>query len=231
MYVSVEKDSVASSVRCSYMRDAFDRSGGELIELFEEQIDAHGIVFDTVVAIGLSGMMVMPLIGYHYGVNMLALRKNGAEDNHTYEGDINAVAEGVLGRKWLLIDDFVSSGGTADKAIKLVNRFAENFNHKTEFVGVYGYNVGMNGATKYYYPRKGGYYEQSSKKRIHVDGQQQFVDASLYHSCLGYYERGIRNQVTNLKTYVIQSLRDGYYDDFNLDEVVKILVDIENTKK
>ncbi len=225
---------VASSVKNSYMRDAFELTWGEHIELFEEQIEGHGIEFDTVVGIGLSGMMLMPIIGSHYGCNMLALRKNGATDNHVYDNDINRIGEGSLGKKWILIDDFVAGGGTADKAIRLVNEFADAFSHKTEFMGIYGYNRGMYKSSKFYYPktRTSGYggYTPSSKRRIYVDDEKQFVDAILYYYVEEAYQDALKRGVENVKTYAIRQLRN-WHSTFDLDTATKILIYLENANK
>lgn len=68
--------------------------------------------FDTMVGRGLSGAVVIPHLAleltkmYHRPIGSLIIRKS-RKDNHA-----NLVGEGRLGRKWLFVDDFVSTGAT-----------------------------------------------------------------------------------------------------------------------
>lgn len=65
--------------------------------------------FDTIVGSGYSGALALGVIARSLKVNMVIVRKD-ADRNHSHCGGV--LVEGTLGKKWLFVDDFVSSGAT-----------------------------------------------------------------------------------------------------------------------
>jgi hypothetical protein len=111
------------------------------------------IEFDTLVGIGLSGTLLLPMLADRLKCNYLALRKD--KDGSHAAG----CHQGVLGKKWLFFDDLISTGSTLQKAYKKINKIVDDHNKysydvvskgqepfKTEFVGAYLFtaNSGLN---------------------------------------------------------------------------------------
>lgn len=78
---------------------------GTVIE--RARIDLANVDFDTFVATGLSGASVATLLAHALGKNYLLIRK--PDDMSTHDSNR---AVGILGKRWLFLDDFVSSGRT-----------------------------------------------------------------------------------------------------------------------
>ena len=93
-----------------------------IIEQAKQQL--AGVEFDTFVATGLSGVNVAGLLAHALGKTTLLIRKDDDTSNHS-----GARAAGVLGRRWVFLDDFVSSGATRRRvkaAVEsLVNEYRE----------------------------------------------------------------------------------------------------------
>lgn len=86
-----------------YMQNAF-----KTMEQLRREAEPvlSGEKFDTMVGTGLSGALVVPRLAEAFGVHWLIVRKpgDGSHSNHQ--------AEGTLGRRWIFVDDFVSTGNT-----------------------------------------------------------------------------------------------------------------------
>jgi adenine/guanine phosphoribosyltransferase-like PRPP-binding protein len=97
------------------------------------------IKFDTLVGRGMSGALVVPVLArelsvrYKRPIGSLVIRKPG-DDSHA-----SLPAEGKLGRRWLFVDDFISSGETRRAAFAGVTDVARRAHWKTKFVGSYLY--------------------------------------------------------------------------------------------
>lgn len=100
------------------------------------------IEFDTLVGIGLSGTLLLPMLADRLKCNYLALRK---DKDGSHSGGRH---QGTLGKKWLFFDDLISTGDTLRKAYEKVDKIVEDHNNwqkvldepaefKTEFVGAY----------------------------------------------------------------------------------------------
>lgn len=65
--------------------------------------------FDSIAFCGLSGALVAPIVAYKMGKTLLAVRKEDEDCHscHTVEGDMAT-------RRYLILDDFISSGNTVD---------------------------------------------------------------------------------------------------------------------
>lgn len=89
--------------------------------------------FDTIVARGISGTVAAAMIAREMRKDLLIVRK-GTEGNHGCYS-----VEGILGRKWLFVDDFISSGKTLREVYGRVKDAAGDYNWDTEFVGSFLY--------------------------------------------------------------------------------------------
>lgn len=86
--------------------------------------------FDTLVGVGVSGAVVVPTLARLLGVDFAIVRKEN-DGSHGW----NKV-EGVVGKKWLFVDDLVSSGATVRRVVWVM---AEEF-PGSEPVGAYLYH-------------------------------------------------------------------------------------------
>jgi hypothetical protein len=118
---------------CEY----FDRA----IEDFEGIVaDARAVLqevdYDTIIGRGLSGALVVPGLARALGKHWAIARKSGDGSHSASE------VEGTLGRRWIFVDDFVSSGRTRRAAKDTVQKFCERKRHLTEYVGTWTYQHG-----------------------------------------------------------------------------------------
>ncbi|QNJ57092.1 phosphoribosyl transferase [Gordonia phage Rabbitrun] len=93
-----------------------------------------GIDFDTVVGIGVSGAVALPVTSLATGKRMLVLRKPGVSAHSTSH-------TGSLGRSWVFVDDFIGGGSTFENVRAQVEDLARRHKFTTSFVGafLYGY--------------------------------------------------------------------------------------------
>jgi adenine/guanine phosphoribosyltransferase-like PRPP-binding protein len=123
---------------CEYLAQAFEP---------ERLIDAAKLIlgdvdFDTVVGTGLSGTIGATLIAYALKKHLLIVRKpsdaetmpRGAWPNHS-----GFKTEGRMGRKWVFVDDLVSTGKTRDRVKQVVAEASAKFAHTPAYVGTYTY--------------------------------------------------------------------------------------------
>lgn len=113
-----------------YFDEAFDQD--RLIERARE--DLSGVeCFDTFVGTGLSGSLVVPVLAHEFGKDFAIVRK-GREGSHSYN-----MVEGKLGHRWVFVDDFVSTGKTAQMVDERIKEAAGNRKWETKRVGSYLY--------------------------------------------------------------------------------------------
>ena len=96
--------------------------------------DLAGVEFDTLVGTGFSGGIVIPSLALALGKSFVLIRKE-TDDSHHGKGRLL----GQLGRKWIFVDDFVSSGRTRRRVIDKINEEAAYYEFETEIVGQYMY--------------------------------------------------------------------------------------------
>ena len=101
----------------------------------------HGVRYDTMVGRGLSGALVVPQLAKALRKNYMIVRKPG-ESTHD-----SSQAVGKLGKRWLFVDDFVSSGTTRRLTKETVNAVSMLRNFTTEYVGTYEYKDALYGDT------------------------------------------------------------------------------------
>lgn len=91
------------------------------------------VEFDTMVGIGLSGSLVVPLLARALDARWLILRKESESSHSAYP------AEGDLGARWLFVDDFIATGATLRGVHRTVEDICSRYEHESEFAGVYCY--------------------------------------------------------------------------------------------
>lgn len=209
-----------------YFRHAFE-DVDSLIGNAEFQFKVQKIEFDSMVGIGLSGLLVLPILARHFDVPFMALRKPNVESHDSYYGT-GQYGRGTIGKRWILVDDFVSTGSTMRKAQqRIADGIAESgFKFETEFVGTYCYgNEGGDTVGTFVYP-------DSTKKSlmpIEVDGETKIVDFRLFRSMkdeLQYYRTRNRSE-TDPKGAAIKSIRSYWSTNVTLDELAMVAVAAE----
>jgi hypothetical protein len=104
-----------------YTREALAPDLSDMVTLVKESLPEE---VDTIVGTGLSGTLVVPHLGRALGLHWGIMRKS-SEGSHASE-----MYEGTMGRRWALVDDFVSSGDTVKRV--LANCFKE-FGERTDW--------------------------------------------------------------------------------------------------
>lgn len=103
--------------------------------------DLADVEFDTLVGTGFSGGVVIPSLALAMGKQFVLIRKD-TDDSHHGKGRLL----GSLGKRWIFVDDFVSSGRTRKRVIEKVNDAARDSEMEVEFIGQYMYiNYSENG--------------------------------------------------------------------------------------
>ncbi len=212
MYVQTKSDTLTFESGC-YFNEAF-ADLDVLVKNANDQFTGQNIKFDSMVGIGLSGLLVLPVLARHYGVPYLALRKEGIKSHDSY--GVGSYGRGTIGKRWLLIDDFVSSGRTIEVAKR---RVADGIamtgsNFTTEYVGTYCYGARGGGDSygKIVHPNG----TQKSVTAIDVDGETIYVDLNHFSVTKRYVERAIRRGSPDPKGWAILRVRESY--SFWIDE-------------
>lgn len=130
----------------------FDRAVEDLSGVIETaKAELADVDFDTFVATGLSGTIVTPALALAMGKHFLILRKENDDSHH---GGGRPV--GWLGRRWIFVDDFVSSGKTFERVCRVVDLIIREKAFATEHVGNYLYNnLGENDSPRFEPTRTG----------------------------------------------------------------------------
>ncbi len=104
--------------------DVIDRAKRELADLD----------FDTIVGTGFSGGVVIPALAMALGVNYVLIRKD-TDDSHHGAGRML----GTLGKRWLFVDDFTSSGSTRRRVLEKIEDVLDGRDFDSTYVGDYLY--------------------------------------------------------------------------------------------
>lgn len=121
--------SYESHQRVSWLAPAIER------QAIDEAVAAAEIhlgdrEFDTIAFTGMSGALFAPIVAYKLHKEIVAIRKprDGSHSDYDTEGYLHA-------SKYIIIDDFVSSGRTVKRIIKEMLKFAP----AAQLVGIYTY--------------------------------------------------------------------------------------------
>ena len=87
--------------KTGYLDAALDNLPG-VIDRAQEVLS--GVEFDTLVGTGFSGALVVPMLATQMGKPFVLVRKPNDGSHH------NGSMIGHLGKRWVFVDDFVSSG-------------------------------------------------------------------------------------------------------------------------
>jgi hypothetical protein len=113
---------------CGYFSNLHDSK----LLVKEAKVALKNVDYDTMVGIGLSGTLAIAKLSCYLDKHVLYLRKD--KNTHSF-----SLEEGVIGEKWIFVDDFMSFGGTFNLVFNRITALFENENYKSEFVGAYFY--------------------------------------------------------------------------------------------
>lgn len=115
---------------CGYFEVALNNLGDVIKRAAKTLADVE---FDTLVGTGMSGALVVPALALAMGKSFVLVRKENDGSHH------HGKLIGNLGKRWVFVDDFVSSGMTRERVFDTITEQAKRHNHPTEYVGDYCY--------------------------------------------------------------------------------------------
>lgn len=116
---------------CSHLRDILNRKEADrVIERCVEILTP--VDFDTLAFSGNSGALIAPILAHKLNKEIIMVRKPGVQcaSGFSVEGFRDS-------KKYVLVDDLISSGRTAERIVKAVQRLAPN----AQMVGILLYAV------------------------------------------------------------------------------------------
>jgi adenine/guanine phosphoribosyltransferase-like PRPP-binding protein len=126
----VKNERAVISSHASYLSNLFDDTAG-MVARFRAKV--RHVDFDTLVGTGLSGALAAQLLAQSVSCHFAVVRKSG-ESTHS-----NNTVEGVIGKRWLFVDDLVASGETRSRVKTAMQSFCEIYEFESVYVGDYLY--------------------------------------------------------------------------------------------
>lgn len=111
----------------SWLKDAF-RDMDRVVENARKTLET--VDYDTMVGTGLSGSLVIPVLAREFRKYFAIVRKD--EQRHS-----DLEVEGLIGHKWIFVDDFIDLGKTRTRVKEAVESVTGN---RDIYVGTYLYN-------------------------------------------------------------------------------------------
>ena len=113
-----------------YSRDAWGPQS-DLVHYASEKL--KNVNYDSMVGTGLSGSLVIPVMAPYFKKDWAIIRKS-TENSHS-----QSLFEGIIGKRWIFVDDGVSTGLTLLRVVQTVKQLSEQYGEKNEFIGAYMY--------------------------------------------------------------------------------------------
>lgn len=102
-----------------YMNRAYDP---ELV-IINAREQLADVDYDTMVGTGVSGAIMVPQLARELGKNWLIIRKP-TDKSHS-----DLPAEGMLGDRWIFVDDFIDFGGTKRMVLTAVEEIVKDYGY------------------------------------------------------------------------------------------------------
>lgn len=112
------------TIRTSYLQSIFE------IDLFSSTVNTTVIAaeaikkkhnFDTIAFSGMSGAMMAPILSHWLNVPMLCIRKFDDVSHYTL-GHLSPLEGHIDTRRYMIVDDFISTGNTINRIITSISR-------------------------------------------------------------------------------------------------------------
>jgi adenine/guanine phosphoribosyltransferase-like PRPP-binding protein len=120
--------------KTGYLDQAFTNVD-EVIRNAKINLRRAKVDYDTLVGTGFSGGLIVPMLARELDKNFVLIRK--PRDNSHHSGQM----VGLLGERWIFVDDFVSSGRTRNRVQRIIKKQAADKFHETTYVGSYCYGA------------------------------------------------------------------------------------------
>jgi len=107
--------------------------------------------FDTFIATGVSGVIAAGVLAHHFKRYLAVVRKHDDRSTHSC-----LRVEGVVGKRWVFVDDFIATGSTWRRVLQEVDEVVNRiYQRSTTFVGAYLYETPRGGLMRYVPPVDG----------------------------------------------------------------------------
>jgi adenine/guanine phosphoribosyltransferase-like PRPP-binding protein len=126
----VKNERAVISSHASYLSNLFEDPAGTVARF---RAKVRHVDFDTLVGTGLSGALAAQLLAQSVSCHFAVVRKSG-ESTHS-----NNTVEGVIGKRWLFVDDLVASGETRSRVKAAMQSFCDEHGFESVYVGDYLY--------------------------------------------------------------------------------------------
>jgi hypothetical protein len=129
-------DTRVLNYRMAYMEEALSPDSLEALyrEIMSESDSAAEALPDTLVGTGISGCLAVPELARRLGLNWALVRKPNDASHSPWP------VEGRIGKRWLFVDDLISTGRTFARIWDVLDDIREDRNFPTQFVGMFLYN-------------------------------------------------------------------------------------------
>ncbi len=96
-----------------------------MVDMVEETLNELDTNVDAVVGVALSGVPLANIVAYQYGVEMAVVHpgKHGYEEGKEakeLKATLSENYSGVRGKRCVIVDDVITTGGTIEETIKLI---------------------------------------------------------------------------------------------------------------
>jgi hypoxanthine phosphoribosyltransferase len=165
----------------SYTKSAYAETTAELISNAEMQLFGQSIDFDSMVGIGNSGLLVLPILARHFNVPFFALRKKDS----SHHNRANPFGDGFIGKRWILIDDVAVTGKTMIYAKQTIRKLTEANNFVAEYAGTYLYEPMTHLPGEFIYPDG----KKNCVQAVTIDSHTQYVSFGVYAKVCEVWDR------------------------------------------
>lgn len=93
-----------------------------MADMVEETLNELDTNVDVVVGVALSGVPLANIVAYQYGVEMAVVHpgKHRYEEGKESRATLSENYSGVRGKRCVIVDDVITTGGTIEETIKLI---------------------------------------------------------------------------------------------------------------
>jgi adenine/guanine phosphoribosyltransferase-like PRPP-binding protein len=94
------------NVHSDYLEHAKLTNRERVVQTIVQELQPHKEMFDTIVCTGVSGLLYAPIVAYLMKKHLAIVRKSPGNSH------ASQMVEGELGKRWVVLDDFIRCGDT-----------------------------------------------------------------------------------------------------------------------
>jgi hypothetical protein len=156
---------------------------------------------------------VLPILARHFNVPFFAMRKSGVSHHNSR----NVHGDGIIGQRWILIDDVKVLGGTIQYANKIIRQLTEAADFEAQYVGTYLYEP-MNGSPGEFLDDRDN---PKCVQKIAVDNDVFYVNYAMYTKVREIQER---HELTCSECLTLEVT--ARYPEWDINQIDKIATSI-----